>query len=191
MARSALALLAIAGVAYLGLVILVLSLLTSQYSPVTQVASDYGVGPYAAAMNLGFFVSGLGAISLALATYGSGSSGTRRAGAALLVPAGLALMTNGFFQTDIEGAATTMHGVIHSLGGVVFFLASPVGLLLVSGATGGRRFTVTLLAFAVGAALLALNGALGLNAAGLAERVMILFVFGSYIAGAADVYSKA
>ncbi len=189
--RSALCLLAIAGVGYLGAVILILSLASGQYNPITQVASDYGVGTYAPEMNSGFFFAGVGVISLAAATLTSGGSRARKVGAALLFPAGLALVVNAFFQTDVEGAARTLHGTIHGLGGAVFFFTSPVGLLLIGWDLGRRRFALTLMAFVVGVALLALDGVLNLNGGGLAERVMILFVFASLVLTSAKVYTEA
>jgi hypothetical membrane protein len=186
--RSALCILGMVGVGYLGGVILVLSLVSNEYSPVTQVASDYGVGTYGTEMNSAFFLAGVGVLSLAAAILFSGSSKGQKAGAALLVPAGLALVVNAFFQTDIEGAATTLHGTIHAVGGVVYFFASPVGLLLISRGIGKWRFRLTLLAFIVGVAFLAINGAMSLGYVGLGERVMILFVFSSLILTAVSIY---
>jgi hypothetical protein len=188
--RSVLSALAILGVGYLGAVILVLSLTSAEYSPVTQVASDYGVGAFAPEMNSGFLLAGLGVLALALAILTS-RSGVQRVGAAFLVPAGLALVVNAFFQTDLEGSASTLHGTIHGLGGVVFFVASPVGLLLISRGMGRLRFYLTLAAFVAAAAFLALDGALGLDLAGLCERVMILFVFTSLILTSAKVFAEA
>ncbi len=188
--RSALSILAMVGVGYLGGVILVLSLASAEYSPVTQVASDYGVGAYAPEMNTGFFLAGVGVLALALAILTSRSR-LEKVGALFLLPAGLALVINAFFQTDIEGAASTLHGTIHAVGGAVFFVAAPVGLLLVSRGMGGLRFYLTLAAFVATAAFLALDGALGLNVAGLGERVMVLFVFASLLLTSAKVYAEA
>src|SRR5438128_4165250 len=55
------------GVFYFGLVILLLSLLDTDYNPITQAASDYGVGRFAIEMNLGFFIAGIGMCAFALA----------------------------------------------------------------------------------------------------------------------------
>ncbi len=170
---------------------MILSLASNEYNPVTQVASDYGVGAFALEMNSGFLLAGVGVVSLSVAVLASDRPRAQRTGGALLLPAGLALATDAFFQTDLEGAARTLHGTIHGLGGFVFFVASPVGLLLVNRGFGRIRFGLTLAAFVLGAAFLALDGSLGLNAAGLAERVMILFVFASLILTAARVYAEA
>jgi hypothetical membrane protein len=176
-----LASLTIAGIGYLGLVILLLSLFTSEYSPITQVASDYGVGTYAVEMNAGFLLAGVGTISLALAGLLSLEGRSARAGSLLFLPAGASLIVNAFFSTDIEGAATTVHGTIHGLGGVVFFITAPVALLLVGHGLGRRRFALTLLAVALGVGALVLDSVMALDAAGFAERVLILVVFSCMI----------
>ena len=182
---------AVAGVGFLGGVILVLSLASTEYSPITQVASDYGVGAYAPEMNAGFFLAGVGVVSLAVGILLSDRSRAGRVGAGWLLAAGLALLTNAFFQTDIEGAASTVHGTIHGLAGVVFFVASPVGVLLYSRGAGGRRFLLTFAAFVAGYAFVVMGAATRLDINGLSERIVILVVFVSLVLTAARVYSEA
>ena len=172
---------AVVGVAYLGLVILFLSLFTSEYSPIAQLASDYGVGTYGPEMNSGFFLAGAGILCMALTVISSRRRRGERVGGVLLVLSGIALVANAFFQTDLEGAAATPHGTVHALAGVVFFIIAPVGLLLVNRGLGRRRFFWTLGAFAAVVAVLAFDGIFGLNASGLAERVAILAIFSSLI----------
>src|SRR5437899_5345828 len=91
------------GVFYFGLVILLLSLLTADYNPITQAASDYGVGRFALEMNLGFLIGGIGLVSLALALFLQRPGPTSRAGPILLVIAGLVLVMDAFFTTNPEG----------------------------------------------------------------------------------------
>ena len=188
---AALGLGAIVGVGYLGVVILALSLFTNEYSPVTQVASDYGLGTFALEMNFGFFVAGIGVLCLATAVVSSGRRPVERVGGALLFPSGLALTLNAFFQTDLEGAARTLHGTIHGLGGIVFFFTAPLGLLLISYGLGRRRFGATLVAFVAAAVVLALNGAFSMDAAGLSERIVILVIFTSLIATSLTIFRQA
>jgi hypothetical membrane protein len=188
---SALCIIAVVGVGYLGAVIFVLSLFWNGYSPISQVASDYGVGAYAFEMNSGFLLAGLGVMSLALALLLSDTTRGQKVGAVLLFPAGLALVANAFFTTDLEGAAQTLHGIVHGVGGAVFFFTSPVALLLVSRGYGGRWFLATLAALLVAVAGLALDGALMLNAGGLAERGIIFVVFSLLILTAAKIYKEA
>ena len=171
--------LAMVGVGYLGFVILVLSLFTSDYSPVTQVASNYGVGTYGPEMNLGFVLAGVGILALAINLAISRRRRAERAGGALLIPSGAALILDAFYQTDIEGTVQTMHGIIHGIGGAVFFFTAPVGLLLVSLGLGRMRFSATLVSLAATVVFLAVGGALSLNVGGLGERILILVVFSS------------
>jgi hypothetical membrane protein len=179
---------AAAGVGYLGLVILLLSLFSSVYSPVTQVASDYGVGTYAPEMNSGFFLAGVGMLSLAVAVFTTSMGRAEKAGAAFLILAGIDLLVDSFFSTDIEGAAATLHGTVHAVAGVAFFISASIGILLVTEGLGRRGFVVTTLAVAVGLVFLILNVALSLDANGLAERIIILVVFTSSIATSVRVY---
>ena len=189
--RRGLCLLAVSGVSYLGLVILALSLFTTAYSPVSQVASDYGVGAYAFWMNSGFLLAGLGVLSLGgvLATGDRGR--TERTGGALLFVSGLALVLNSAFATDIEGSAQTFHGDVHALAGVLFFIAASLGVLLVSRGFGRSWFRSVSLGLVVAATFLALDGVLGLDASGLGERVAILVIFSSTILIAARVYRES
>lgn len=189
--RRALCLVAMVGLGYLGLVILALSLFWAKCSPVTQAASDYGVGAFAAEMNSGFFIAGLGLLSLSVAILPTTGRRVVKAGALLLVPAALALILNAFFQADIEGAARTLHGTVHGIDGAVFFFTSPAGLLLTS-LKFERKWTWILawgLAFAL--ASLAVPGLLGLDAGGLGERILILVVFSSAAATAFSTMSEA
>lgn len=177
--RSALCVIAAAGVAYLGLVILALSLFWAQYSPITQVASDYGVGPFAPEMNSGFFLAGVGMASLGVVTLTSQQRRMAKAGGALLFPGAGALVLNAFYQTDVEGAARTFHGLVHGVDGAVFFFTAPVALLLISFPLGRRRFGLTLLGFALVVAWFIASSALGLDASGLGERFLIGVAFTS------------
>lgn len=179
--KTALCGIAIAGIGYFGLVMLVLSLFTTQYSPLSQYASDYGVGAYGPEMNSGFFLAGAGFISLALVVLTSGSGSRTKTGGALLALDGLALMMAGSYQADIEGAVATFHGQVHNFAGVMFFLTSPVAMLLVSSRFGRRRFATTFFAMIGAVVFVTLNGVLGLDATGLAERLVLLVLFPSLV----------
>lgn len=174
----ALALMAIVGVSYFGLTMLLLTLFTNDYNPITQAASDYGVGPFAAEMNLGFFVGGIGMIAFALANALQRNAPKSSAASVLFVIAGLVLIMDSYFTTNIEGGPSTLHGTIHGFGGLFFFITAPIGILLVSRKSGRRQFLVTLVGLLVGFIILAAP----ISAGGLAERVIILMIFSSVIA---------
>jgi hypothetical membrane protein len=180
-----------AGVGSLGLVILALNFISTEYSPITQAASDYGVGTYALEMNTAFFFAGLGFLCLAFVALGTAKGRAAVAGSAAMVPAGVALLFDGFYHADIEGAAVTLNGTIHAVAGVLFFSTASLGLLLMSGQFGrnGRRLVRP--GFLVAFAFLVLDGLLGLDASGLAERIVILVVFSSAIANSVRFYGSS
>lgn len=173
-------LVAVFGVSYFGLTMLLLSLFDPDYNPISQVASDYGVGRFAIEMNLGFLIGGIGLIAFALANL-TQRTGRTWAGSAILFLDGLVLIMDGFFTTNIEGAPASLHGTIHGFGGAIFFFTAPFGLLLVSYKLDRSRFLITLLALVIGVIFLVANAALSLNAGGLAERVLLLVIFSSVI----------
>ncbi len=180
-----LSLVALAGVAHFGLTILLLSLLTTTYSPITQAASDYGVGPFATEMNLGFFVGGIGII--AFATAMARHKPRSIVGSAFLDVAGAVLIMDSYFTTNLEGAPATLHGTIHGFGGFFFFLTAPIGMILVSRKFGRKRFFVTLAALIVAYGFLFANSVLP-NTGGLAERIILLVIFSSVIAASLKLY---
>jgi hypothetical membrane protein len=182
----ALAWVAILGVSYFGLTMLVLSLVDTDYSPISQAASDYGVGRFAVEMNSGFLVGGVALVAFALAVGRRGVPRGSRAGSALFLVAGLVLVMDSYFTTNLEGGPSTLHGTIHGFGGFVFFITAPVGILLVSRKLGRRRLLVTFVGLIAGFGLLAANAGLS----GLAERVILLVVFSSVIVAARDTGSR-
>jgi hypothetical protein len=179
--RTVLAWVWVTGVSYFGLTILLLSLLDADYSPISQAASDYGVGRFAIEMNLGFLLGGVGMIAFALVVGGRGAAAQRsRAGSALFFVAGLVLMMDSYFTTNMEGAPATLHGTIHGFGGFVFFITAPIGVLVVSRKFGRARVLAAAVGLVVGFAMLAANAGLS----GLAERVILLVIFSSVIVAA-------
>jgi hypothetical membrane protein len=170
--------------AYFGLTILTLSLFDTDYSPISQVASDYGVGRYSLEMNVGFFVGGVGLIAFALAYRLDLGTERSRAGPILLFVAGLVLLMESYVTTDLEGAPATLHGIIHAFGGLVFFVVAPVGTLLIYRRRGRGRLLSVLGGLVFGFLLLAAN----IGTGGLAERVILLVVFTSVILASVDLF---
>jgi hypothetical membrane protein len=168
-------LVAVACVGYFGLVILVLSLFSTQFSPISQAASDYGIGSFALAMNAGFFVAGVGMIAFAVSLRRA--SRGFRVTPVLLTISGLVLMMDSYFHTNLEGTPANTAAMIHGFGGFFFFLTAPIGILLVSRRFGLARFLVTLAMLLVGFAILFAN--IGLF--GLGERLVLLTIFSSVI----------
>ncbi|MDA4117781.1 MAG: DUF998 domain-containing protein [Thaumarchaeota archaeon] len=169
-----LALVGMISAAFLGSTTLVLNFLPTGYDPVRQMVSDYAVGAFAFEMQLAFFAGGLGVVALASAVAISDDRRVVKAGSALLFIAGVCLFAVGAFQTDVEGAAATLHGTVHDILSQFVFVFGPIGMLLVSHANGSRWLWPTLASLAAAGAFFAADAAFSLNAAGLAERIFIL-----------------
>jgi hypothetical membrane protein len=172
------------GVSYFGLVILLLSLLDTDYNPITQAASDYGVGRFAIEMNLGFFIAGIGMCAFALANVLQKQRIKSRVGPAFLFIAGVVLIMDSYFTTNAEGGPATLHGTIHGFGGLFFFITAPVGILLVSRKVSRSRTLVTLAGLIIGFTVLGAPD----SASGLAERLILLVIFSSVIVASLDLY---
>jgi len=181
-AAKALRLVAILGVGYFGLAILLLSLFDGEFNPITDVASLYGIGQYAIVMNSGFFIGGMGMISFALTLFIHRTGRSSRVAPFLLFIAGLILMIDSYFTTSLPGSPPTLHNTIHGFGGLIFFLTGPLGVLLVARKIGRIRLLVTIVAVLVGVILLAAP----INTGGLAERIIIWVVLGSVIVDSID-----
>jgi hypothetical membrane protein len=182
-----LSLVALFGVSYFGSVILLLSLLDTDYNPITQFASDYGVGRFAIIMNLGFLIGGIGICAFAIANVLQKQRIKSRVGPAFLLVAGGVLIMDSYFTTNIEGGQATLHGTIHAFGGLFFFITAPLGILLVSRNVNPRRTLVTLIGLVVGFIVLGAPD----NASGLAERLILLVIFSSVIVASLDLYRNS
>jgi hypothetical membrane protein len=182
-----LSLVAFFGVSYFGLVILLLSLLDPDYNPITQFASDYGVGRFAIVMNLGFLIGGIGICAFAIASVLQKQRIKSRVGPAFLLVAGGVLMMDSYFTTNIEGAPATLHGTIHGFGGFFFFITAPLGILLVSRRASPRRTPVTLIGLVIGFIVLGAPD----NATGLAERLILFAIFSSVIFAPLGMYKHS
>lgn len=169
------------GTAYFGLTILVLSLLDTDYSPVAQAASDYGVGRFALEMNLGFFIGGIGLLAFAVSIFRSERPRTV-AGSVLFFIASLMLFIDSYFTTNIEGDPATLHGTIHGFGGLIFFITAPIGVILVTRKLDRIKLGAAVTGLIVGFFLLAVNAGLS----GLAERIILLVIFSTVIFGSLD-----
>lgn len=178
-------LVSIVTVSYFGLVILLLTFFDGEFNPITDAASDYGVGHFAIAMNLGFFVAGIGFVAFALSYIGQKMR--PKSGPILLVIAGLILMMDSVFTTNLPGGPPSLHGTIHGLGGLFFFITAPIGLLLISRRQSLPQFLVTVFAFVIGFIILGAP----INAGGLAERIVLLVIFSSVILDSLHLYQHS
>jgi hypothetical membrane protein len=184
-------LLAIVGIAYFGLTILVLHFEPTGYDPVRQVVSDYAVGPFAFEMELGFFAGGIGLVALAIAIAITDAPRTFKFGVSALFIAGVSLVLVGVFPTDIEEAGTTLHGEIHLILALVVFGLTSIGILLVSYGRGRRWFLTTLSFLVISGVFVAVDAGLALNASGLAERFFILVLLAWQLRVSFDLFRNS
>ena len=95
----------------------------------------------------------------------------------LLVIAGLILMMDSLFTTNLSRDPPSMHGTIHGFGGFFFFVRAPIDSLLVSPKRNLAQFLVTLVASMIGFVTLAVP----IDVGGLAKRILLLVIFSSVI----------
>jgi hypothetical membrane protein len=185
------ALIAILGLAYFGLTVLVLHFLPTGYDPVRQFISDYAVGQYALEMELGFFAFGVGVAALAVAIALASDSRIFRFGASMLFFNGVCLFLVGLFPTDIEGAATTLHGGIHLALSLVVFSLNPACILFISYGKGRKWLVTALSSLVFAGVVVAVDVALALGAAGLAERLFVLVLLAWQLGFSFDAFRKS
>ncbi|MEH0194300.1 DUF998 domain-containing protein [Caulobacter sp. CCNWLY153] len=103
--------------------------LRQDYTPVDHMISDYAVGRFGWLMTTAFVALALGCLTLGL---GMAVAGPRslpgRAAVLLLWVATLGLLVTATFPTDLETAATTMTGNIHTAS----FLVNVISMILCS-----------------------------------------------------------
>ena len=163
--------------------------LRAEYDPLAEPVSALEAGPNGWIQQLNFVVFGLPTIVFAIG-LNRGLRPTRFGviGPALLVVSGLGLLYAGVI-TPRETAGVTYEPGLHFIGGSTFFLASALGLIVVS-----RRLTrderwrgiatytllagiVALLGFAIGGTLVVPDDAPLHNWLGLYQRLVLTVIF--------------
>lgn len=109
-----LASIAVLGFAYLAVTLAALHLLRTDYDPVRQFMSDYGIGEYSMLANASFAVLGVATLSLAAGLLRTVAPEARIA-AALLAVAGASTFIIAIFPIDLEGEPHTASGDVHQL----------------------------------------------------------------------------
>lgn len=120
---------AIACFGYFTVVLVVLHVLRPEYTPVDHMISDYAVGRLGWVMTTAFVAMSAGCLTLGL---GMAVAGPRtvpgRAAVLLLWVATAGLLATAIFPTDLETAATTTTGNIHTAS----FLVNVISMILCS-----------------------------------------------------------
>jgi len=173
---------AIVGVAYFVVIIVVLHFLRADLNPIRRPTSEYAVGPYGFLMTSAFFSISLASFALVIGLHQGISQRARsQVGLGLLGIWGVGVLIAMTFPIDVEGAPQTISGTIHGINGRLAFLSLTAGAILVS-----RRFkqderwrpfhrTAVLLSLVMLAAFIAtfVNLATGAWFAGLGQRIFL------------------
>src|SRR5215203_2634998 len=173
---------AIVGVAYFVVIIVVLHFLRADLNPIRRPTSEYAVGPYGFLMTSAFFSMSLASFALVIGLHQGISQRARsQVGLGLLGIWGVGVLIAMTFPIDVEGAPQTISGTIHGINGRLAFLSLTAGAIMVS-----RRFkqderwrpfhrTAVLLSLVMLAAFIAtfVNLATGAGFAGLGQRIFL------------------
>jgi len=120
---------AIACFGYFTVVLVLLHILRPDYTPIDHMISDYAVGRLGWVMTTAFVALSAGCLTLGL---GMAMAGPRsvpgRAAVLLLWIATVGLLTTAIFPTDLETAATTTTGNVHTAS----FLVNVISMILCS-----------------------------------------------------------
>jgi bacteriorhodopsin len=191
---------ALVGVVYFVVIIVVLHLLRPDLSPISQPTSEYAVGQYGFLMSSAFFSMSLASFALVVGLYQGVSPRARSSiGLGLLGLWGVGILIAMSFPIDPEGAPQTVSGTIHRINGPLAFLSLTAGTILVS-----RRFkhdqqwrpfhrTALILSLLMVAAFVAtfLNIATGSGFAGLCQRIFLAVFVTWFVLTAARLRSLA
>ena len=124
---------ALAAIAYFVVTLTILHFLRPDLDPISQVTSEYAVGPYGFLMTSAFFSMSLASWALIIGLYqGIPGPARSRLGLALLGLWAMGLLIAMIFPIDADGAAQTTAGTIHAINGPLIFLSLTVSVILVS-----------------------------------------------------------
>jgi hypothetical protein len=125
------ALAAAAGVAVFALIVVALHLVQQgHYHPLSQTISELALGRAGWLMAVAFCSIGIGTLLLALIIRGGPTK--PRVAPALLAAAGLLSFVSAFVDADPSSGATTTHGEIHKLAGILTFVLIIVTMFLLA-----------------------------------------------------------
>jgi hypothetical protein len=130
-----LALVAIGGIVYFVVAVVVLHVLRPEYNPINHAVSNYAVGPYGYLMTVAFYALALSLLALVLGLTRSVTSTTvSRVALLLLCLASIGMVVMGIFPGDVHALhpPATITGVIHWTAAGVSFLSIMIAAFLLS-----------------------------------------------------------
>ena len=176
------ALIAIGGIIYFIVAVVVLHFLRPEYNPINHAVSNYAVGPYGYLMTAAFYVLALSVFALALGLFRSTALiNLSRIAVLLLFLASCGMVIMGIFPGDVHALhpPATITGIIHWTAAGISFLSIMIAAFLLSSSFKSDerwqefRLPCFLLALAIVGALL-LYGILALVGwIGIGQRIYI------------------
>jgi hypothetical protein len=130
-----LALIAIGGIVYFVVAIVVLHFLRPEYNPVNHAVSNYAVGPYGYLMTIAFYALALSLLALAFGLLHSiARTRLSRVAILLLCFASVGMVVMGIFPGDVHALhpPATIKGVIHWTAASISFLSIMIAAFLLS-----------------------------------------------------------
>jgi Protein of unknown function (DUF998) len=130
-----LALIAIGGIVYFVVAVVVLHFLRPEYNPINHAVSNYAVGPYGYLMTAAFFVLAWSVLALALGLFRSiAFTDLSRIAILLLCLASSGMVVMGIFPGDVHALhpPATITGVVHWIAAGISFLSIMVAAFLLS-----------------------------------------------------------
>jgi len=125
--------LALIGITYFVVVIVILHFLRPDLNPINRPTSEYAVGPYGFLMTTAFFSMSVASLSLVIGLYkGISQPAQSRIGLILLGVWGVGVLVAMSFPINPEGTELTIPSTIHRINGPLVFLSLTVGTMLVS-----------------------------------------------------------
>ena len=182
----ALATMALIGIGYCLVIIVVMHFLRPDYNPIRNTTSEYAIGPYGILMSSGFFALGLGSLALVIGLYQALSQPARSwVGLLLLGLSAVGNIVAAIFPTDLEGAPQTRSGSIHGTASLFVLIGLVFGTIMLS-----RRFKkderwkpfyrtalIWSLVILLTSILLVTTFALELDFGGLIDRILLAAAF--------------
>ena len=130
-----LALIAIGGIVYFVVAVVVLHFLRPEYNPINHAVSNYAVGPFGYLMTAAFYVLALSVFALALGlTRSIALTNLSRVAVLILCLASVGMVVMGIFPGDVHALhpPATITGVIHWTAAGISFLSIMIAAFLLS-----------------------------------------------------------
>ena len=130
-----LALIAIGGIVYFIVAVVVLHFLCPEYTPINHAVSNYAAGPYGYLMTAAFYVLALSVFALALGLFRCiALTNLSRIAILLLILASIGMVVMGIFPGDVHALhpPATITGVVHWAAAGISFLSIMIAAFLLS-----------------------------------------------------------